>query len=209
MNVFRSRNRGFTLIELIVTVAIVAILLGLAAPNFSIWTQNQQIRGAAESVRNGLQLARATSMNANVPVRFYFHDAATARPGWTVCYWDLATDNCINDPERYPQPVIQRKSSDEGTKNVGVGVTTVLTMTDPGAFGGALAPGAGLGTADGVTFGGLGRPTGPANANFVRADFRVPALSADERRLVAVITPSGGIRVCDPKLDSTKNPQGC
>lgn len=207
MRKVRLLTAGFTLIEAIVTLAIVAIMVGMAMPSFATWLANQQIRAAAESVSNGLQLARATAMNANVPVRFWFHDVTTNQSGWTVCYWDLASEECLDDPNRFPNP-IQRKSSLEGSPNVTVGVTT--NAGTAAAFGTALTAGAGMPAANGVTFGGLGRPVGPPESNFLRLDLRNTGLSsADERRLVALVSPSGGARICDPKADPTKNPQGC
>jgi len=32
---------------------------------------------------------------------------------------------------------------------------------------------------------------------------------ADERRLSIAVTAGGQVRMCDPQLDKSKNPQGC
>lgn len=75
-----NRAPGFTLIELMIAIAILAIMLLVALPNFSIWIQNTQIRTAGEAILNGMQLARAEAVrrNANIEVQL---DLAS---GWTV-----------------------------------------------------------------------------------------------------------------------------
>ena len=55
------RTRGFTLVELLVVVAVLALIILLGLPNLSAWLQNTQIRNSAEAAVSGLQLARAGS----------------------------------------------------------------------------------------------------------------------------------------------------
>ena len=50
-------ERGFSLVELMVTVAVLSLLMTLAVPSFNEWIQNGRIRTAAESIQNGLQVA--------------------------------------------------------------------------------------------------------------------------------------------------------
>lgn len=61
---------GFTLIELVITLAIVGILLALAMPSFTAWMQNVQIRNTAESFVNGLQIAKSQAVRSNSNVQF-------------------------------------------------------------------------------------------------------------------------------------------
>lgn len=79
----RARRSGFTLVELLIGVAVLSILLTIAVPNFRTWTVNSQIRNAAESVQNGLQRARAEAVarNANVEFSFVGDSASTS---WEV-----------------------------------------------------------------------------------------------------------------------------
>jgi type IV fimbrial biogenesis protein FimT len=63
-------SSGFSLIELVIAVAIAALLFVLAVPSFSAWLQNQQIRNAAEAVLNGMQLARGEAIRRNLAVQF-------------------------------------------------------------------------------------------------------------------------------------------
>ena len=75
------RSRGFTLIELMVVVAIIAITAGLAAPNFRIMVANYRVRSGAEAIINGLNQARAEAVRRNTPVNFTLSGTGS---GWTV-----------------------------------------------------------------------------------------------------------------------------
>jgi type IV fimbrial biogenesis protein FimT len=57
-----SGSRGFTLIEILITVAVAAILLGVAVPSLQNFTANSQVTAAANSIVTGLNLARSTAV---------------------------------------------------------------------------------------------------------------------------------------------------
>jgi len=76
-----NKQLGVTLVELMVGVLVMGILLALAAPSFSSWIQNQQIRAAAESILNGLQVARGQAVQNNAQARFNLCDASSS---WQV-----------------------------------------------------------------------------------------------------------------------------
>ena len=70
---FTMRNeRGFTLVELITTMAILSIVAATAVPNFTAWKTSYQIRSESERVHMDLRLARMTAIknNNNVVVTF-------------------------------------------------------------------------------------------------------------------------------------------
>lgn len=75
------RGRGFTLIELMITVAVLAVSLGLAAPSFVQTMANYRVRSAAESMINGLNYARGEAVRRNSAVSFTLNVTGS---GWSV-----------------------------------------------------------------------------------------------------------------------------
>ena len=57
--------RGFTLIEMMVTVAVAAILLALAVPSFGEYFAKSRLRGAADELTSQMALARASAMRVD------------------------------------------------------------------------------------------------------------------------------------------------
>lgn len=57
-----DRARGFTLIELMVTIALMAIVLGLAAPSFITFQRNSDLTATANSFVAAVSAARAEAM---------------------------------------------------------------------------------------------------------------------------------------------------
>lgn len=64
-----DRGRGFSLIELMIVIVIIAILLATGASGFRTWLANTRTRAAADAIQAGLHLARAEAVRRNVPVR--------------------------------------------------------------------------------------------------------------------------------------------
>ena len=61
---------GFSIIELMVMVSIAGILLAVAVPSLQATINSARTRGVAESVYNGLSLARSEAIRRNAPMRF-------------------------------------------------------------------------------------------------------------------------------------------
>ncbi|NOT18236.1 MAG: type II secretion system protein GspH [Sulfuriferula sp.] len=85
------KQAGVTLIELMVIVAIIAILSILAIPSYSDWIGNSRLRNGAESVVNGLQLARAEAVRRNTAVQFQLTGAGTTSAWQVGCVAVTAT----------------------------------------------------------------------------------------------------------------------
>jgi type IV fimbrial biogenesis protein FimT len=93
-------GQGFTLVELMVTIALLAFLLLIAYPGFVTMLANLRVRAVADGVLSGLQYARGEALKRNVDVTFRFIPASGVGGGWQVLLPDAT--------------VIQQKSAAEG-----------------------------------------------------------------------------------------------
>ena len=68
MTAMKKHSRGFTLIELMVAITVMAILLGLGVPAFREFTRNNRVTAAQNDLVTALNLARSESLKRNRPV---------------------------------------------------------------------------------------------------------------------------------------------
>jgi type IV fimbrial biogenesis protein FimT len=194
-----ARQLGFTLIELLIVIVILGVLMGLALPTYRLWIQNLQIRNAAESIQNGLQLARAEAVKRNTNVDFVLVGIAVdpanpansgnagvaTGPNWIVR---------VADPTgAYATPTnfyIQGRAITEGSRNA-----TITTAPATPVF----------------TFSSLGRITpAPAGPSITISVDNLNLPAADRRPLQVQVTAGGQIRMCDPSpLLSPTDPRRC
>lgn len=73
----RIRQGGFTAIELMITVAIVAILAALAAPSFRQLIATQRIKSVASALTESLWVARSEALKRNDNVAFNFTNSGS------------------------------------------------------------------------------------------------------------------------------------
>lgn len=183
MNQRRRLQGGLSLIEILVVVAIVAILAATGIPSFNEWIQNTQIRTAAESIASGLQSARAEAIRRSTPVEF----TLTGNGGAGETGWRFDERNNVN-----PDIPLQKASAGEGSRNA----TLVTTPGD----------------ARTVTFSSLGRvinnADGTPTLNQVNVD-NAQLDTATSRDLQIGISVGGSIRMCDPAVNETTDPRKC
>ena len=96
-----KNNRGFTLIETMIVVALIAILAGLAAPSFLESMNKRRLTQATEALFNDVVYARAEAIKQNDQVIFQLE--ATSLTAWcyglddddsTVCDCAVTPANC-------------------------------------------------------------------------------------------------------------------
>jgi prepilin-type N-terminal cleavage/methylation domain-containing protein len=76
-------HRGFSLIELMVALAIAATLLLFAMPAYTLWLADSQIRNGAQLVADGLRWSQAEAIKRNEPVQTVI-DMTTQTGGWSA-----------------------------------------------------------------------------------------------------------------------------
>lgn len=74
---------GFTLVELVVTVALLAMILGIAAPSMRSFVVGQRIRALSYDLTSDLLLARSEALKRNAAV-VVARDADEWHAGWTT-----------------------------------------------------------------------------------------------------------------------------
>lgn len=91
-------SRGFTLVELLVTVAIIAILAGLAAPSFVQFLARQAVTSQANEFASALRTARSEALKRGLPVRVCrIANPATATPTCATTVGDWRNGWLVTD----------------------------------------------------------------------------------------------------------------
>lgn len=172
MNALRSRQSGFTGIELMIAISIVAILAALALPSFKTAIENGQIRAATDVFHEGMQLARATAIQRNTRVCLETADAV----GWTVRLSGVDACDGASLQTRTPENTA-RVSFD--VVDTGGKAATVITFN---SLGRVVSP-------------------NPDGSNPIASvDVSVDKSNAGPLRVT--VGPGGAIRLCDPHAAS-------
>lgn len=111
-------QKGFTLIELVVTMVVLVTVSSIAIPAFQTSIGNAQIRTVAESIRAGLQQARAEAIKRNAKVKFTLQ---------TNSAWQIG---CVTESANCPALITQKKAVEGSSAN-----TTVSADNNTAVFG--------------------------------------------------------------------------
>jgi type IV fimbrial biogenesis protein FimT len=103
----KHRNEGFTLVELMITVVIAAILMGIVAPGMSKLIERNRLQTTSETVFTSLMLTRSEALKRNREVVMCKSTNGTAcvtgtgtnwEQGWLV-YVDADNDGSVDADE--------------------------------------------------------------------------------------------------------------
>ena len=177
-------NHGFTLIELMVSVALIAIMLTLAVPSLTTFQRNAELTSATNTLVSAINAARGEAMKRGVYAAIVPADASNWSSGWIVFVdtnrngiYDSTVDTVAMTKEAPPTYLtISGNGIASGS--------TPYIMFD--ASGYAKSKGGGVGN---LTF------------TIARNDVNASQLADQTRRLIISVT--GRVRTCKPSTDST------
>ncbi len=66
-------KKGFTLLELMIALAVMGIIAAIAAPNFSYYMAERRLNGAARMVMSDLMMARQKAVSQNNQFKVFFN----------------------------------------------------------------------------------------------------------------------------------------
>jgi len=196
-----------TLIELAVTVTILALLIVSAGPSIGAWMRNTQVRNTASSMLAGLNRARNEAMRRAQPVRFQLvsltnptaMDTSCALSGTGVS-WVVS----VKDPSShcdYAPALVAANANDPvivEAKAGGVGGQT-MTVSAKIADGSAAA--------SVVTFNAFGRVADAVPIDHITVSNSTAG--GDYRTLRIEIGTGGTVRLCDMGVTATTDSRYC
>ena len=204
----RIRHRGFSLIEMLVGLVILALLLTFGMPQYAIFLANAKLRATTDNLANGLQTARAEAVNRNArvelvltqddPIEILVNGLTSTTGGvalinlnWVIREWLPVTGN---------YRFIEGKMGMEGSGQVDATPVKITSSSTDAAYDGRISfNGFGaLSTAQTITF----QVTNPAGGNCAAAGGPMRCLNVS-------VSPGGQIRVCDPKITDAKDTRIC
>lgn len=193
----RRRHGGFTIIELLVVISVVAILSLTAVPSIGNWISNASVRNVAESLQNDLRRAQAEAVRGSRSTVFALTTAVpayNATPAANGTNWYVRNQPLAGSDETATSESLVT-SSREATRR---GVTiTGPALTCFGALGQLIT------VADSAT--GLSTACNAANP----ITYTVAHTSAN-RALNVLVYVGGRVFMCDAaKTQSSTNPDGC
>lgn len=195
----RRPDRGFSLVELMITITVMAILMAAVSPAIGNWMVSSRQRGAAEAVLSGLQKARLEAIRRNQPVSFWLVASsdptqfnATCALSSSSASWVISrndpTGKCSDDPNVKVDDFIAFSSAGKSGKDI------IVAAVDRSSA-----------AANNVRFDALGLVVNGANS-ISTIDFTTS--SSETRRLRIAISAVGSVRLCDRDV-AAPDPRAC
>ena len=170
------RNPGFSLIELLVTIAIAGVLLAIAVPSMTQFLDSTAIRSACSELTDSIGLARAEGIRRSAPINqlVYFGRSCsgTYNDGWMV-FLDADGDKCYGTGDT----LITRSNP----PSRGVTVASVLTNSSSTSVGY-------------IGFNGAGLTRESGSNNFVSGSFTCSIAGSSAPQITVTISALGRVR---------------
>lgn len=126
------QNRGFTLIEMIIALALLGVLIGVGVPSMRHSLSESRLSGAASDMLADMYVARAAAVKLQCDVSIAPANTATWNQGWVVSYSAVSATNPQCEPV---------SSAPHVTKNLKLqGPLTEVVVTGPLSWAGSPIP---------------------------------------------------------------------
>ena len=193
----RRTQQGFTIVEIVVTLAVLALVLFATMPSIAAWLANTQLRSVADSLQNGLQTARSEAVRRNQTMSFWL--VQTDDPGVLGNECSLSSSSgswvvSVNSPIAHCADAPSTDSSPMLVTGQAMGNGRPITVA---------AVQSNATAATNVTFDGFGRVTGTGSIS------RINVSGTGTRDLRIEISGAGAIRLCDPAVSDDNDPRKC
>ena len=192
-----ANYRGFSLVELLVTMAIFAMLLALGAPAMSQYLANDKVRAMASNFLASVQTARVESIKRNGGAELILTSDSAV----------LANVDTVNLTTSGPNWIVRVQP---------VGLLTRTCVHGFNGSEGSLSNGANsvvvTGSATTLKFDGLGATTGTATFSFTNPAGGACVTGSDTgkvRCLDVRISASGQAQLCDPTITAVGDSRHC
>ena len=185
-------QRGFTIVELLVGLTLLAVLLGLGVPAMGTYLQNSKLASAASSYYSGLQMARTEAIRRNVRTEFVLTDTPLTTANLAnVAGADVSGRNwLVRAASGAEFAMVEAKAGAEGDGSAATAAIQVTgSASAPAIFDGRIPFNGFGGTADGAPY--AIDISNPAAGTCVQGGGKIRC-----RRIT--VSPGGQIAACDP-----------
>lgn len=201
----RARAAGFTLIEMIVTAAIFAILVALGIPAMRAWVSNVKVRAVADALQNGVRLAQAESLRRSRQVVFSLTNSTQPQTSLTASangsYWAIDSIPAMTDGTETLTFIQSGVLTSQGS-NVQISGPAEICFNSVGRI---VANGS-----TGVSGGTCALPTSTLPNGTGLAYVYQITLSGADHPLNVEVAMGGQLHLCDPSQTlSSTNTYGC
>lgn len=138
----KSRSRGFTIVELMVTLSIAALILAIGAPSFNEFRRNNRLTGTANDFLGAVQTARTEAIKRQLQVSVCPsanpNDASPTCTNGAFTGWIAFVDpdgNCVRNGAAVPDPMggaATRETDDINLVRAGGPIETQVTVVSAG-----------------------------------------------------------------------------
>jgi type IV fimbrial biogenesis protein FimT len=186
---------GFSLVELIIAIAIMGILLSLGLPAFTTYINNAKLRAGAQSLLSGIQMARTEAVRRNANVTFLLTNDDYTVVGFAAVTPNTSGQNWLIRTSSLSEFIEAKFGAEGGGRQAAAG--------SPVQINGSLAS---------ITFSGLGSTSPAGGATFQvtnPAGGDCASAGGPMRCLNVVVSVGGQSRICDPAATAAGDTRGC